>query len=628
MNPNNKSLRNIRYENLCNKRKFDKINDNLNNKIDDNDNNKKNKTDDKWNYMISAGSVRNYMLDDPLDDFLDYYDIKSLLDKPIKKDNYVKKNKEYKASTKYYMDNGKEFEDFLINKIKENHKVITVSTTGLDSRSVELFNETIKLMKEGVPIIYQGVLHNYDNNTYGIPDLIVRADYINKLLNYNAISEKESHIGSPNLNLKYHYKIIDIKGSTISLKSDGIHIRKTCSIPAFKGQLYIYQKALNNIQGININKAYIWGKKYDHNTNIYNYMNKLGTIDYDINNNPNDDFKYIKKTNDAIKWVQELRMNGYKWCLLPKPSRAELYPNMKNSASEYIKLKQQLADKLYEITNIWNCGIDMREKAHSKNILGWNDPKCTTKNLGLKKNNQNKIIDSILNINRQNKILISPSKIIYDRNNWIKTPKDTMNFYFDFESFSESNLDINNMYVYLIGVGYVKDNTWIYKDFLMKNKNNQSEYDMTFEFIKYIKNILILEKKKKATCFHWCSHEKTCYENIKLKNSNIIFDDSFLNFYDLNKIFVNEPVVIKGAKNFKLKEIAKTLYNQRKINSSWDSNSSCIDGLDASILAINIYNNLNNIILTDLPEIKDIINYNEIDCKVLFEIHQLIKNEH
>ena len=37
-------------------------------------------------------------------------------------------------------------------------------------------------MRQGVPLIYHGVLHNKDNNTFGIPDIIIRSDYINEIV--------------------------------------------------------------------------------------------------------------------------------------------------------------------------------------------------------------------------------------------------------------------------------------------------------------------------------------------------------------------------------------------------------------------------------------------------------------
>ena len=86
-----------------------------------------------------------------------------------------------------------------------------------------------------------------------MPDLLVRSDYINEFMGYQVIDDDEAKIPSPNLEIKYHYKVIDIKHSTIYLKSDNKYILNTGSIPMYKGQLYIYTMALNNTLGININ---------------------------------------------------------------------------------------------------------------------------------------------------------------------------------------------------------------------------------------------------------------------------------------------------------------------------------------------------------------------------------------
>ena len=45
-------------------------------------NNKKKHNSIDWNEMISASSIRNYMLDDPLIDWLKYYSIDNINKKP------------------------------------------------------------------------------------------------------------------------------------------------------------------------------------------------------------------------------------------------------------------------------------------------------------------------------------------------------------------------------------------------------------------------------------------------------------------------------------------------------------------------------------------------------------------
>jgi hypothetical protein len=609
-------------------------------------NNKRRKTEPEllidWSQMVSASSVRNYMLNDPLLDFLKEYNINSLNDVPIRstKSKYRTSNFSFNSNdtfTKYIMDAGIEFENELIELIKKSHKIVKVADF-TDSRKIEKFQETINLMKKGVPIIYQGVLHDYESKTFGIPDLIVRSDYINKLMGYNIVSDEESKMGSPNLNVNYHYKIIDIKHSNIPLRSDGIHILNSESIPVYKGQLYIYTTALNKVLGININKAYIWGKKYKYECckikyEETNFLNKLGTIDYN-----NVDSDYIQQTKNAVDWIITLRNEGCNWTLLPIPCRSELYPNMKNEKdNNYHKLKQELNNYICEITNVWHCGIKKRQCAHINSVYSWDDVNCTSKNMGFNPGKIASTVDAILNINRQNTDLIRPSIIKYDRLNWHHQQTNVLECYLDFETLNSNFGSIikdglisynMNQYIFMIGIGYVKNNEWVFKTFLMKKKTIESEKTMFNEFMKYISDILIQENKTKAKMYHWSHAEVSAYNNFKSRHSDIIINDSHISFYDLNKVFIQEPVTVKDAFDFSLKSIAKALKNHNLINSVWDTSSTCSNGLNAMILANNLYDK--NIIdpnykINNDCIMKEIIYYNEIDCKVMWEIHKLIR---
>jgi hypothetical protein len=593
--------------------------------------------DDFWKDMISASSIRNYMLNDPLIDFLKEYNIHTLEDTPSKIPN-SRKNVEPNVDTftKHIMDAGIEFENELIKILKNDHQVVKVADH-FQSKNKEKLDETIKLMKEGIPIIYQAVLHNYENKTFGLSDLLVRSDYLNKLMGYQVISEDEEKLGSTKLGTKWHYKVIDIKHSQIPLREDGIHILNSDSIPFYKGQLYIYTLALNKLQGIEINKAFIWGKKYYYEScktkyEITNFLNKLGIIDYD-----NIDSEYVRQTNNAIEWVRTVRNEGANWTLLPIPCRKELFPNMKNEKDgQWRKVKNELNEKIYEITAIWNCGVKKRESAHQSNVYGWNDPKCTSKIMGFNQNSKIAYtVDSILNINRQNIDLMRPTKISYDRDNWIKPEKNTMEFYLDFETLNSNFGSIikdgiisydSNQFVFMIGVGYSNNDKWIFKSFVMDEKHHQSELEMFQDFYKYVNDILITNKKKIAKFYHWSFAEPSVYHSFKNRNSNYKFKDSWIKFYDLNKVFTSEPVTVKGALDFSLKTIAKALNKHGLIDSCWNNTSPCSNGLTAMILANNLYESIDeNTDIKSEPIMKEIIYYNEIDCKVMWEIHNLIK---
>ena len=595
--------------------------------------------DDIWNEMIRATLVRNYMLNDPLIDWLKEYKIHDLNDIPSNTPNsraIIKSNQD--PFTKCIMDAGNEFEEELIKILSKDHKIVKVGDYIL-SRSTEKFQETIDLMKKGENIIYQAVLHNYEDKTFGMPDLLVRSDYINKLLGYQVITDEEAKIRSPTLNVPWHYKVIDIKHSTIPLKADGIHILNSESVPAYKGQLYIYTKDLNKVQGIKINKAFIWGKKYNWASKkiiFEDFLKRLGVIDYD-----SVDSEYVTQTKNAIEWIKTMKNEGSSWTLLPLPCRKELFPNMKNEKDgEYRKIKNMLNDEIKEITSIFYCGIKNREKAHLQQVFKWTDPRCNSKVLGFnEKGKISNIVDNILDINRQTKDIIRPTLIKYDRPNWKTKDQNCIEFYLDFETLNSNFGSIikegiisydNNQFIFMIGVGYENNGKWIYETFVMNEKQEMSELSMVTEFINYISNVLKEFKKDKAIFYHWSHAEISAYTNFKKRHFENNFSDKNFVFYDLYKLFYDEPVVVKGALNFSLKSIAKALYKNDLIESSWDSSSPCSNGLTAMILANEIYEKvckktINNI--THDPVMKEIIKYNEIDCKVMWEIHNLLRNK-
>ena len=79
-------------------------------------------------------------------------------------------------------------------------------------------------------------------------------------------------------------------------------------------------------------------------------------------------------------------------------------------------------------------------------------------------------------------------------------------------------------------------------------------------------------------------------------------------------------ISIKGCFNYSLKNVARSRFNNRMIDTSWDKDSVCSNGLNAMYYALQYYNNKE-----DFDIMKSIINYNEIDCKVMYEILKYIR---
>ena len=535
-----------------------------------------------WKKMVSGSKVRNYLLNDPMLDYLIENKVKRA--KPKKKSKFL--------STLF--ENGNQFERRVFNYLSNMKEYKTVQVAeSYQARGFDKYKFTVECMRNGIDIIYQGVLHDLDNNIYGCPDFMIRSDKINDILNFKCLEEHEKRIPSPKLGLDFHYVIIDVKNSTVEYMADKIHMRNSKCMPSNKGQIYLYTKCLENIQGYEPTCGFVIGNRTIHRDVINDtFMEAIGRISYDSR-----DFKFKQMTFDAIDWIQKVRENGKNWSLLPTPSDPKLYPNMKNKSDQpYRDFKVNVANELSEITNVYMCGIIKRNEAHSKGILSWKDERCNSENLGFKKNHTSELVDDILNINRQDKELFKTNGKTVDTNKF--------KFYLDYETIGE--------FVFMIGVGWEEDTKWKYKCFLANGYTLEHEHKMFREFVNFINF-----KSKEPIFFHWSKFEVIHYN--KLVNRHDIKLNNY-EFFDLYQFFIDNKIVTKGALDFSLKSVAKALHQNNLIYTSWDTKSKCSDGMEAHTLAISMYEN--NKLQKKL--IKDITNYNEVDCKVMYEILFLI----
>ena len=152
---------------------------------------------------------------------------------------------------------------FIINKYPDWVKKIANYREGF---SMTKYEETQVAMKKGVPIIYQAVLQDKQNKIFGIPDILIRSDYINKFIP-NSIPLEYENIKSPLLgnNVNYHYYVIDIKFSTLQLDKDGEFLLNSNELPAYKSQVCIYNIALGRMQGLTPNYGFILGRRIKFN---------------------------------------------------------------------------------------------------------------------------------------------------------------------------------------------------------------------------------------------------------------------------------------------------------------------------------------------------------------------------
>ena len=108
--------------------------------------------------------------------------------------------------------------------------------------NIKKYNLTMQKIKEGIPIIYQALVVDFDKKLYGYPDLIVRNDYLDKITNFkNDYPSREECNGS-------YYVIVDIKYSNLIFKRRKDTLVNQGMFSCFKSQLMIYNTCLSKMQ--------------------------------------------------------------------------------------------------------------------------------------------------------------------------------------------------------------------------------------------------------------------------------------------------------------------------------------------------------------------------------------------
>jgi hypothetical protein len=561
--------------------------------------------------MVSASHLYNYMINDSLVDWLKLGNCRG-----------VQKSLSIHSSygfTEFIMNKGVEFETELIKYINQNKiPVVSVSEYITD----ESLLKTKNLMFSGTPLIHSAPVRNNLNYTQGVIDILIRSDFLEKLVDTICLSQDEIVTSAPNLKKPYHYVVIDIKFSTLPLRADGIHLLNSGSYPAYKSQCLVYTEAVGLIQGFTAPYSFIMGRRWKCNkkgSENYNKtcLNRLGKISYN-----SVDLDYKNRTKEAIQWVRDVRQFGHTWSINP-PSRIELYPNMCVDSGKWNT----------EITNIWYVGVKQRNIAIKKGIKTWRDNRCSSEKMNIS-GVRGHTIDAILNINRQNSDKIRPAVIKSTLYNW-KTESNEL--YVDFETMSDIFSDFSSLpeqsktdIIFMIGAGWCEKGHWKYKNFICSKPTHDEEYRIMNEFSQFV----IDRGNPKIYYWHaessfWNSAECRQFEfanqsgDTKKKN-NITSSWKLKNWADLCKLFREEPIVIKDCFKYGLKAIAGAMRKHNMISTY--NNSNCENGANAMIFAWKTYSESENPENSDV--MKDIITYNEFDCKVLWEILTFLRINH
>jgi hypothetical protein len=544
---------------------------------------------------ISATEFDNFCLKDPIIDW--FNQLKCVTNYP---ERYTEKNN----PLSFLFERGRLYEDSVIQKLREKtglslEKQSSLSTsrlyTDLDDRK-DLYR-TIEKMKMGYYLIYSAYLSDRKEKIRGIPDLLIRNDYIPLLFpDIKNIPEGKSIFGN------YYYIPVEIKFSTMSLAADGIHILNEGRNSFYKTQLYTYCKILSHLQQFQPSISLIIGKRTVKKGVTNNSLSLPAKIDFE-----NYDSHIPELFTKGLKWLRDVKQYGLGW----KPyDRSELIPNMKIYNETYQREKQYLASIHGEITELWQCGIKNREIAFSKGIFSRNDPRLSSEIMNVGSSYSN-VVDRMIQINRGELGDYYPPVLEKNINNFQSEGNE---MFVDFELVRDS-FDISSFgmdeWIFLIGV-YYKGR---YHSFRIYRENSEDEISLQKERENINNFINFWEESGRPKCWYWYA-EKEFWRRALLRHPSI---ERNIKWVDLYQVIKEEPFVLKGAMNFKLKTYVKCLMNMGKIKINLPS-SNCSSGLDALFIAYDYY--YNDYIERDEREKRmiDIIDYNRFDCESLYQI--------
>ena len=614
-----------------------------------------------WQRWVSAGLTRNWMLDDPLLDWLALYGEKRGYT-PAKDGPHYREELEFLP---FIFRQGREFGDGILRLLQDRYDVTIIAQNHHEIRELAKAEETFAAMQRGTPIIHQAVLWDAENMTYGAPDFLIRSDVLYELFPGD-IGAEEAHIRAADPGSgDWHYRVVDTKFTTLHINAAKTGLLNQNSVPAYKAQLYIYNRMLGRLQGFLPPESYLLGRGWQQGSGtnaerVPNAFDRLGHVSQNGNVNERPAVRTSVAVEDALAWIRRMRIEGGDWQLTPLPSIPELYPNMSGSSDEmqvdrnhpepdsdlddgvpadWSSVKKWLAGELKELTLLPRVGPPGRRQAHDAGILEWDDARLTPTTVGVGGPQQGPTLQKFLDVNTGDGPLIFPARIERERDVWHPTP--ALEFYVDFEFCMDLNDDFSNLpekggqpLIFMIGCGHMENGEWQFGCWITDRLTEDEELRIIREWVDHMRTVQQRHdpQNHRPMIFHWHWAEtgqlEKNYNSARVRHGEQA-DWPKLEWYDfLNQVMNKEPVVLKGAWGFGLKAVANGMHRHGMIDTNWAD--SPVDGLGAMVGAwhCDAEARRKGTSMADEPLMKDIAEYNEVDCRVMMEIIRHLRQHH
>ncbi len=593
------------------------------------------RTEEQWSRWVAAGAVRHWCDGDPLLDWLDLYGEANGLARDDRQPAYDPRF----DLPRLIGERGQRFEELVIAHLAGRYPVTRVAELADDARSLDAARATWQAMAAGDPVVAHAVLRDPQSRTYGVVDLLVRSDVLAHEFPGSFDDPATERDPAPALpGQHWHYRLIDVRYATLELLKGG-----TLSPANDLGQLVkvgILDRALGRLQGLTPPFAYVLGRGWRQGPlRGTNALDRLARAPRDVFVRSHErDLSVV--IDDAIAWVRRVRAQGAAWRVHPAPSVPELWPNMKcRYDAPWQRAKRELAEDLSELTLVAHVGPRVRAQAHARGVTRADDPRVSAEFLGIAAHQGARAVNDILAADRaRDRHYVRPARIEADEGRW-RTPAP-VECYVDFETVNDALDDLatfpergGSALIFQIGCGWCVDGAWRFRSFTAKALTPEAEADMVDAWIEHLRS-LAADAGTDVTAvrlYHWSAAETSAIENAyrsaSLRHRERHWPD--LLWYDLlERVVQAEPVVVRGAHGFGLKAVANAMYRHSLIATQWGDGLADGAGVMAGVWHAATEAAIRGIPLADVPLMREIERYNEIDCRAMAEVLDHLRREH
>ncbi len=582
-----------------------------------------------WHEWVSATKGRNWLNDDPLLDWLD----RCGRDKGFMQDDGAEGYQPRTCFRDFVFGQGDAFEAGVVRLLGERKQVVQIATGWEDSRSLAAAQKTVKAMRDGVEIITQGVLRDAQHRTYGMADLLVRSDLLGELFP-DDVTPEEAVVAAPGLGLgDRHYRVIDIKFRKLVLGKDGTLGGSAKSI-AYQSQVWVYNTALGRIQGYEPPVGYLLGRNWKQGrVRGTGCLERIGAVRMDTTYDRHDGAPLGDLTLRAHEWVREVRREGADWDVLPTPTRPELYPHMRRDQDDpWHRAKMEIAEQLEELTLLPGVNPRLRARAHDRGLVRWSDSRVSAKTLGVD-GPAARMCDAVLAANRSFDPVVLPPTLELEDGSW-RTPAP-LELYVDFETvsgladdFTRLPLEGGRPLIFQIGCGRIEDGPWRFDQWTVDRLDEPSEVAIIDAWVVRMQELCAERgiSLDEARIYHWSPAETStltsAYNAARIRHPENGWP--LLPWFDLlDRVIKAAPVTVTGAFNFSLKSIAKAMAAQGLPVTAWGDGPT--DGLGAMVAAWRVDEAVaeSGGKLLDDSLMREVADYNRVDCQVMAEILRL-----